>query len=99
MSGPVDVLAWFDDYIRRCGIYDDGTPIRAAVAKLKNELEFLRDRLRNEVRAHQGRAHRLEGSQSVEDMVVQDLHTIYMTQLSGYADDLDAALANVGPQS
>ena len=34
MTGPVDVLAWFDDYIRRCGIYDDGTPIRAAVAEL-----------------------------------------------------------------
>lgn len=30
----VDVLAWFDDYIRRCGAYDDGTPIRAAVAEL-----------------------------------------------------------------
>jgi hypothetical protein len=33
----VDVLAWFDDYIRRCGIYDDGTPIRAAVAELIEE--------------------------------------------------------------
>jgi hypothetical protein len=35
VSAPkVDVLAWFDDYIRRCGAYDDGTPIRAAVAEL-----------------------------------------------------------------
>jgi hypothetical protein len=35
VSAPkVDVMTWFDDYIRRCGIYDDGTPIRAAVAEL-----------------------------------------------------------------
>lgn len=34
MSTPIDVLAWFDDYIRRCGAYDDGTPIRDAVAEL-----------------------------------------------------------------
>lgn len=54
----MNVLAWFDDYIRRCGAYDDGTPIRAAVAELieaaKAVADFTPEARREKWRCHYG---------------------------------------------
>jgi hypothetical protein len=100
MTGPVDVLAVLDSLIEYHDTSDslkgrNCIAARAAVADQKSDLEFLRDRLRNEVRAREGRSHRSDGSASVETMIAEELHAEYMAQLAGFADDLDAALARV----